>query len=170
MHDTLEEQRMTYDKFKMAACGCTTALLLTYGAAASAHSINNEPLGNAGSARDIYSVSCENEEGGDTPTFRLSARVRDKAPVAAPVIRVRIIKGALARAARDTNGDGNAQYSGYARVEGGNGNYTLWVDKFGTAGTTRVGAEIYDLELHCEGPVSSGYIHTGTLVTRIQNQ
>ena len=161
---------MTYDKFKTAACGGAAALLLIYGAGASAHSVSNEPLGNSGSARDIYSVSCENEEGGDTPTFRLSARVRDKAPVVAPIIRVRIIKGALARVARDTNGDGNAQFSGYARVEGGNGNYTLWVDKVGPAGTPRVGAEIYDLELHCEGPVSSGYIHTGTLVTKIQNQ
>ncbi|WP_139556767.1 hypothetical protein [Methylotetracoccus oryzae] len=158
---------MKYDMFKMAACGSTAALLLTYGAATSAHSINNEPLGNAGSARDIYSVSCENEEGGDTPTFRLSARVRDKAPVVAPTIRVRITKGTLARAAQDNNGDGNTQFSGYARVEGGNGNYTLWVDK---VGTVKTGAEIYDLELHCEGPVSSGYIHTGTLITKTQNQ
>ena len=155
---------MKYSILKAAVCASTATLLLGYGAAAGAHTVS-QSLG-TGSKADIYSVSCDNEEGGDTPTYRLSARVIDLAPTPAPdgIVGVRITKDGVSVIKRDTNGDGNNSWSAWARVAQGNGLYTVKVNK------TSGGSELYRLELHCEGPQSSGYIHTGTSVTLIQNR
>ena len=155
---------MKYSSLKAVVCVSTATFLLGYGAAAGAHTTGNQSLGTGKTKADIYSVSCDNEEGGDTPTFRLSARVRDNAPVKAPLVRITITKDGVTRIREDTNGDGNTRYSGWGRVAKGNGLYTVTISK------DKWAAENYIAEMHCEGPQSSGYIHTSTSVTLIQNQ
>ncbi|MBA2590869.1 MAG: hypothetical protein M3495_21670 [Pseudomonadota bacterium] len=122
-------------------------------------------VGKKKSATDVYSVTCSNEEGGDTPTFRLAAHVRDELPRRnKPKVSVTIAKDGTAVRVTDKNGDGNRRYSPWAYVDGGNGNYRMTVTK------SRRGAELYSVEFHCHGPSSSGYIHTGTDVVITQNQ
>lgn len=150
---------MKWTMLKAATGTGATALLLAYGGMAGAHSTGVQSLGVGKTKTDTYTVTCSNEEGGSTPTYRLSARVRDNAPVRAPIVRITVIKGKLTAFAEDTNGDGNTAYSGYARVVGGNGVYTVRVRKSARA------AENYVAEFHCEGPASSGYIHTDTLIS-----
>ncbi len=121
-------------------------------------------LGKKKTATDVYSVTCSNEEGGDTPTFRLAARVRDNLPRQKPLLSVTIAKDGTAVRVTDKNGDGNRRYSPWAYVDGGNGNYRMTVTK------SRRRPELYSVEFHCQGPSSSGYIHTGTDVVMRQNQ
>ncbi|MGH8572611.1 MAG: hypothetical protein ACREX8_08555 [Gammaproteobacteria bacterium] len=115
-------------------------------------------------AKDVYSVTCSNEEGGDTATFRLAARVRDEPPSRPPKVSVTIAKGGTAVRVTDTKGDGNQQPSPWAYVDGGNGVYQMIVTK------SRKGLERYSVEFHCQGPSSSGYVHTGSSVVITQNQ
>ncbi|MGH9894051.1 MAG: hypothetical protein ACREA0_19150 [bacterium] len=121
-------------------------------------------LGKKKRATDVYSVTCSNEEGGDTATFRLAARVRDEPPPRKPLLSVTIAKGGTEVRVTDRNGDGNRRYSPWAYVDGGNGNYRMIVTKSGK------GAELYSVEFHCHGPSSSGYILTGSDVVITQNQ
>jgi hypothetical protein len=121
-------------------------------------------LGKKKRATDVYSVTCSNEEGGDTSTFRLAARVRDELPRRKPKLSVTIAKDGTAVLVTDKNGDGNRRYSPWAYVDGGNGNYQMIVTK------SRRGPEIYSVEFHCQGPSSSGFIHTGSDVVITQNQ
>jgi len=121
-------------------------------------------LGKKKSATDVYSVTCSNEEGGDTPTFRLAARLRDELPRGKPLLSVTIAKDGAAAQATDKNGDGNQRYSPWAYVNGDNGVYQMIVTKSGR------GVERYSLEFHCQGSSSSGFTHTGTDVRITQNQ
>ncbi len=127
-------------------------------------------LGKKKSATDVYSVTCFNEEGGDTATFRLAAHVRDELPRRKPLLSVTIAKGGTEVSVTDRNGDGNRRYSPWAYVDGGNGNYRIIVTKSGKRPKSRKGAELYSVEFHCQGPSSSGFIHTGTDVRMTQNQ
>jgi len=115
------------------------------------------------SATDAYSVTCSNEEGGDTATFRLAARVRDEKPRRKPRLSVTIAKGGTAVRVTDKK-DGDRRSSPWAYVDGGNGVYRLLVTK------SRRGRERFSVEFHCEGPSSSGYVHTFTSVVITQNQ
>jgi hypothetical protein len=130
---------------------------------APAHELSGT-LGTKKSATDVYQVTCANEEGGDTPTYRLSTRVRDNAPAAAPLVSVSTSKGGSTTKTTDTNGDGNPRFSAVAHNNKGNGVYTMKVRK------SAAGIEKYSLEYHCEGPASSGYIHTATFIQQTQNQ
>ena len=121
-------------------------------------------LGKKKSATDVYSVTCSNEEGGDTATFRLAARVRDEKPSRKPKVSVTIAKDGTAVRVTDTNGDGNRRFSPWAYVDGGNGGYRVLVTK------SRRDRERFSVEFHCQGPSSSGYVHTGTSVIITQNQ
>jgi hypothetical protein len=60
--------------------------------------------------------------------------------------------------------DGDRRYSPWAYVDGGNGVYQMSVTK------SRRGRERFSVEFHCQGPSSSGYVHTSTGVVIIQNQ
>ncbi|MGQ0592731.1 MAG: hypothetical protein ACT4QB_08795 [Gammaproteobacteria bacterium] len=126
-------------------------------------------LGKKKSATDVYTVTCSNEEGGDTATFRLAARVRDELPRRKPKVSVTISKNGTAVRVTDENGDGNRGYSPWAYVNGGNGNYQMIVTKSGRRKFRKV-PEIYSVEFHCHGPSSSGFIHTGTDMVITQNQ
>ncbi len=136
---------------------------VSYTGFALAHSTTGS-LGSASGATDVYLVTCSNEDGGSTPTYRLSSRVKDNSPVAAPIVSVVTTKNSTTTTTSDTNGDGNTSYSAYARNNNGNGVYTMSVKK------SAAGAENYTVQFHCEGPASSGYIHTGTSVQQTQNQ
>jgi hypothetical protein len=120
-------------------------------------------LGNKKSATDAYSVTCSNEEGGDTATFRLAARGRDEKPRRNPKVSVTIAKGGTAVRVTDKK-DGDPRYSPWAYVEGGNGVYRVSVTK------SRRGRERFSVEFHCQGPSSSGFIHTSTSAVITQNQ
>ena len=115
-------------------------------------------LGNPIGATDMYQVDCFNDGSGNAD--RLSFSILDLAPVAAPVISAQVYK--YPRAANTTDQvDGNAAYSPKISVKGGNGAYTVIIDK------SKAGAEAYSFQYHCE--TSSG-AHTGTGITSIQNQ
>ena len=120
-------------------------------------------LSNKKSATDAYSVTCSNEEGGDTATFRLAARVRDERPARKPKVSVTIAKGGTAVRVTDKK-DGDRRHSPWAYVDGGNGVYRMLVTK------SRKGRERFSVEFHCQGPSSSGFIHTGSSVIITQNQ
>jgi hypothetical protein len=115
-------------------------------------------LGTNEHATDLYQVTCASDAGG--ATAKLVMQVKDNAPAAAPRVSVQVIKGKLARNATD-NGDGDANFSSPAIVNGGNGAYLVAVDK------TAAGSESYALEFHCQA--SSG-AHTDTSIATLQNQ
>ena len=143
-----------------------TALFLVaagHAGIAPAHSVSGA-LGNLAGATDVYLITCSNEEGGNTPTYSLSTQVRDNAPVAAPPVSVLTSKDGKATNIMDNNGDGNSRYSSWVYNNRGNGIYTMIVTK------SAAGAEKYTVEFHCQGPASSGYIHTGTIPRQTQNQ
>ncbi|MGH8627639.1 MAG: hypothetical protein ACREYC_21000 [Gammaproteobacteria bacterium] len=125
-------------------------------------------VGKKKSATDVYSVTCSNEEGGDTATFRLAARVRDELPSRKPKVSVTIAKDGTAVRVTDKK-DGDRRYSPWAYVDKGNGNYQMTVTKSGRRKSRR-GPELYSVEFHCQGPSSSGFIHTGSDVVIRQNQ
>lgn len=126
-----------------------------------AHSVTGS-LGPSAGATDVYSVTCSTEAG--TATFRLATRVKDNLPVAAPLVSISSSKGGVVTNTTDTNGDGNSSYSAWAYNNKGNGTYTMSIKK------SAAGAENYTASFHCQGPASSGFIHTGTASTLIQNQ
>jgi hypothetical protein len=148
-------------KTALLAASCLAAA--SYTGAVLAHSASGS-LGSSSGATDVFLVTCSNEEGGSTPTYRLSSRVKDNSPVAAPIVSIVTSKGGTTTTRSDTNGDGNSSYSAWAYNIKGNGVYTVSVKK------SAAGAENYTAQFHCESPASSGYIHTGTTVVRTQNQ
>ncbi|MFH0351802.1 MAG: hypothetical protein ACHBMF_07735 [Chromatiales bacterium] len=127
------------------------------------HGVNGS-LGKKSSATDVYQVTCSDEEGGTTPSDRLSSKVRDNAPKRRPRVSVWTIKDGTTTKTTDTNGDGNKRYSAEVVNNNGSGVYVMQVTK------SRRDAENYSVQFHCEGPPSSGFIHTGTDIVRTQNQ
>lgn len=123
--------------------------------AASAHDQIGELGGKAG-ATDIWEAQCS---GGSA---YLAVQVRDALPRKAPKLSVQVHKDRLAANATDPQ-DGDEGYSPEIRVYGGDGIYTVLVDKTGKA------AENYFLEYHCESG-SNPPQHTGTTITPYQNQ
>ncbi|MGH8534583.1 MAG: hypothetical protein ACREV1_18185 [Gammaproteobacteria bacterium] len=119
-------------------------------------------LGSSAGATDVYAVVCSTEAG--TATYRLATRVRDNAPVKSPLVSVSSSKGGVVTNTTDTNGDGNSSYSAYAYNNKGNGTYTMSIKK------SKSGSENYTASFHCQGPASSGFIHTSTDYGLIQNQ
>lgn len=126
-----------------------------------AHSATGS-LGSAAGATDVYAVVCSSDAG--TATYRLATRVKDNVPVAAPLVSISSSKGGVVTNTTASNGDGNSSYSVYAYNNKGNGTYTMSIKK------SKSGAENYTAGFHCQGPASSGYIHTNTEYVRIQNQ
>lgn len=159
---------------KIVSLKATAAIALFVSAAAHSgiavgHGVNGS-LGQKASATDVYQVTCSDEEGGTTPSYRLMARVRDNKPKRRPLVRVWTIKDGTTTKATDTNGDGNARYSAETHNENGGGVYVMKVTKSNKLRKFRRGKENYSVQFHCEGPPSSGFIHTGTDIIRTQNQ
>ncbi len=121
---------------------------------ASAHTIPGS-LGNAATATDLYTVQCP------TGTRKLESRIRDNAPVAAPLVSAQTYKGTRATNTTDTV-DGNRGFSPTVLNQSGVGAYLVLVDK------SRSGAERYTLQLHCLN--ANDVELEGQEPIRIQNQ
>lgn len=96
-------------------------------------------------------VTCFNDGNGEAAY--LMSRIRDKSPaIPGLLVTVHILKGGRAINATDTS-PGDADYSVWAALPGGNGVYQLMLTK------TAAGARAFDLEWHC---MTADNVHTGT--------
>lgn len=136
-----------------------TALLATmsYVGTAFAHSVNGALKAGA-SAVDVYQSTCSKDTAGATGKFLTKV----KAAKAGVLVSVQVSKGKLASHTTDLKG-GDAAYSPDAIIKGGGeGVYTILVDKSGA------GAMNYVLDAHCQ-TASGG--HSGqTEPVQVQNQ
>ncbi|MES2626287.1 MAG: hypothetical protein V4628_13470 [Pseudomonadota bacterium] len=129
------------------------ALLTIYSSAASAHSARSilDSTENNANFTALARVTCFNDGSGNTSY--LTARVRDNSPAMPDLfINLQLIKGTMAISATDTT-SGDASYSDSIALPGGNGVYTMMLNK------TRAGARSFEIEWHC---VAADGAHTGT--------
>lgn len=104
-------------------------------------------------------VTCFNDGNGNAAL--LMARVRDNsAPIHGLMVNVQIVKGNAALSISDEI-SGDASYSDYIALPGGNGEYVMMVNK------TAAGPRDFDIEWHC---VTAGNAHTGTDIAVLQFQ
>jgi len=128
------------------------ALLLT-ASAASAHggSAQFDPAGNSDSFTGLARITCSDD--GNGPASQLIARIRDNsAPVEGLFLSMQLLKGSKATSVTDIT-PGDADYSAYAVLAGGNGTYYLILNH------TMAGVRDFDLEWHC---LTIDNVHTGT--------
>jgi len=105
----------------------------------------------------LAQVTCSSS--GDEPTDHLLARIRDKsAPVPGLLVNLQIYKGKRAVNITDTV-SGDAEYSPFVSLAGGNGVYYILVNK------TDAGKRSFDLEWHCTAASGS---HTDTDIGVLQ--
>lgn len=134
--------------------GLFLALLSCLGAAnVQAHSggATMDEAGNKASFTALARITCFDDGAG--PAQFLVARVRDKSPaIAGLYVNLQLVKGTRATSVTDLT-PGDAEYSEFATLSGGNGTYQLILNK------TKAGAREFDLEWHC---LTAGNDHTGT--------
>jgi hypothetical protein len=111
-------------------------------------------LGKKASATDIWEIECS---GGSQ---YLTIQVKDGPPSKGPKLSVQVVKDRAAVTTTDPK-DADAAYSPAVQLYGGDGVYTVLVDKSGAQ------PENYFLDYHCEG---AGGAHTGTTAVQFQNQ
>jgi hypothetical protein len=127
------------------------AVCLSTGALAHSTRAVMDAPGTSATFTGLGRVTCFDD--GSGPAALLMARVRDNsAPVAGLLINLQLLKGTMALNISDTV-SGDANYSGYIALPGGNGTYTVMVNK------TAAGARDFDIEWHC---MTAGNQHTGT--------
>lgn len=120
-----------------------------------ADALTNGSLGDTVGAIDYYQVSCSSLN--SLPTKRLDIQVRDKT-AGSRTLSLNVLKGLVARNATDPVG-GDAGYSQWLYVFGGNGIYHVLVSK------TTAAARIYDINFHC----MNGATHTVTSISKKQD-
>lgn len=109
-----------------------------------------------------YTVTCSD---GDKTT-KLQAQISDVLPKAPPRLMVTVGKDGIYDYAIDSvDGDGN--YSNFAEVQQGEGNYIVWVSKLPStpcgSDTTREGQETFVMQFHCmTGSNPAALVHTTT--------
>lgn len=123
----------------------TVSLLISAGYAGlvSAH-VQSGAVGIAtsGVARtDVYTLACP------TGTAKLYIRVKDLAPVKAPLVSIQATKGTSSSALSTDAVDGDANYSPALTLSAGSGVYTFKVNK---SASSVVGIETYTAEIHCQ--------------------
>ncbi|WP_394753284.1 hypothetical protein [Crenothrix sp.] len=135
----------------------TLLTALSYGSAVSAHTANGALAAKA-NAVDVYQMRCFRNSAGATGKFV----TRIRAAKVGALISAQAYKGRLASQTTDPRG-GNALYSPVGTIaKGGEGLYTILVDKSG------VGANSYVLIAHCE---TARGVHSGeTEPALVQNQ
>jgi hypothetical protein len=107
--------------------------------------------GGSASFTGLARVTCFDD--GNGPAAYLTARVRDTSPpVAGLLVSMQLLKGPVALNTTDAV-SGDAGWSVAVALPGGNGVYTLLINK------TAAGARAFDLEWHC---MTAGNLHTGT--------
>lgn len=105
----------------------------------------------------LAQVTCSST--GSESTDHLLARIRDKsAPVPGLLVNLQIYKGKRAVSITDTI-SGDADYSPFVSLVGGNGVYYIMINK------TDVGKRSFDLEWHCTAASGS---HTDTDIGVLQ--
>lgn len=110
-----------------------------------------DPAGDTASFTGLARITCSDD--GNGPANHLIARVRDNsAPVAGLYFSMQLLKGTKATSVTDTV-SGDADYSEYAVLAGGNGTYYLLLNH------TKAGVRDIDLEWHC---LTIDNVHTGT--------
>ncbi len=110
-----------------------------------------DPEGNSETFTALARITCFDDGTGDAGF--LIARIRDNSPpLEGLFLNLQILKGTRAISISDQT-PGDAEYTPYVSVAGGNGVYTLMLNH------TRAGAHNFDLEWHCLTPDN---LHTGT--------
>ena len=151
MHTTL---------IKKLVVSATLLLTMEYTSIAFSHTQIGS-LTAAVSATDVYAVTCSSL--GTVPTDHLEAAIEDNAPVNPALLSVVVSRGNTAITSTDTSAvDGDLIYSPFVQLGGGNGVYTVFVNKTGA------NPENYILAYHCKN--STGLVHTGTAIKILQNQ
>jgi len=144
-----------------AAKSLTLLAMALLPAALHAHSAKAvlDPGGDKATFTGLARVTCFDD--GSGPAAYLMARVRDNSPpVAGLLVNLQLLKGSQAISISDTV-SGDAQYSDFAALPGGNGVYTMLLNK------TRAGARSFELEWHC---MTAADLHTGTDIILDQYQ
>lgn len=130
---------------------CLSAGLVSLDASAHGGGAVMDAAGNKASFTALARITCF-DDGAGAASY-LMARVRDNsAALPGMAVSIQLLKGSIATSVTDTV-SGNADYSAYAVLNGGNGVYTLLLNK------TLAGARSFDLEWHC---MTAGNDHTGT--------
>jgi hypothetical protein len=108
-------------------------------------------LGNSATFTGLARVTCFND--GNGPAAMLVARVRDNSEaIHGLMVNIQLVKGAAALSISDEI-SGDAAFSDYIALPGGNGEYIMMVNK------TAAGQRNFDIEWHC---MTAGNLHTGT--------
>jgi len=112
---------------------------------------------------DVYVVHCI------APASKLWLRVKDLAPVKAPLVITQTTKDTVSSVLSTDTVDGDALYSPSVTLSGGAGDYTLNVNKSAYTGTLAAhkGPETYVAEFHCQNAAGN---HTDTTWDMTQNQ
>lgn len=130
------------------------ALTLSSGAASALADSARATLDAAGTRATftgLARVTCFNDGNGNAAM--LVARVRDNSPsIHGLMVNMQLVKGGAALSISDEI-SGDAAYSDYISLPGGNGEYILMVNK------TAAGPRNFDIEWHC---LAAGNVHTGT--------
>ncbi len=140
---------------KMIRCLLAATLVVSC-APALAHSTRAtmDASGTSATFTGLARVTCFDDGGG--PAALLMARVRDNSPpVTGLLVNLQVVKGAAALSISDPV-SGDANYSDYIALPGGNGEYIMMLNK------TAAGARTFDIEWHC---VAANNQHTGTDIT-----
>jgi hypothetical protein len=102
-------------------------------------------------------VTCFNDGNGNAAT--LVARIRDNSDsIHGLMVNLQLIKASTALSISDEI-SGDAAYSDYISLPGGNGEYLMLVNK------TAAGRRNFDLEWHC---MTADNVHTGTDISLLQ--
>jgi hypothetical protein len=144
---------MNMKKLKGIVAATSLMMAAVYSAPSLAHGVSEtmDPQGTNAGFIALARVTCFDD--GNGPTAYLMARVRDKSPsVAGLRVSVHLLKGTRAAIATDSV-PGDANYSDWALLSGGNGVYQMMLTK------TAAGARAFDLEWHC---MTATNVHTGT--------
>jgi len=133
--------------------------MTSYAALSSAHS-GSATMDSAGTSRiftGLAQITCSST--GSEPTDHLLARIRDNsAPIPGLLANLQIYKGSRAVSITDTV-SGDADFSPFVSLQGGNGVYYLIINK------TNEGEREFDLDWHCTA--ASG-THTETDINVLQ--
>ena len=128
-------------------------MLAAAAAPAFAHSMRAtmDPLGTRATFTGLGRVTCFDD--GNGPAALLLARVRDNSEsIHGLMISMQIVKDSAAISISDEI-SGDAGYSDYISLPGGNGEYIMMVNK------TAAGPRNFDVEWHC---MTADNVHTGT--------
>ncbi|MDV6343398.1 hypothetical protein [Nitrosomonas sp. Is37] len=124
-----------------------------YAATINAHSggATLDPAGNKATFTALARVTCFDD--GNGPADFLTAQIRDNSPaIPGMFVSLQLLKGSKAISVTDTT-PGDAQFSPFVTLQGGNGTYFMMADK------TIAGARDFEVQWHCNTATGT---HTGT--------